>query len=186
MRRLVLVVIAGALVGASCSSSMTIDEYASELPGIAEAYVVESQNLSYDYQSSVEDGVRGIVEAGEDGAEAAAVDLVRTETVQYMATLSDAMGRYLARLDALSPPDEVADQHEAYVDAVRNVYEAIPEVRDTVADATSLEDVQLALTASGFADGQIRWTTTCLSLEEAVEAQGEPVALRCVRSTPEQ
>lgn len=186
MRRVVLAVLAGALVGAGCSSAMPIDEYASELSAIAENYVVESQDLSYDYQSSVEDGVRDIVEAGEDGAEAAVVELMRTETVQYMAMLSDAMGRFLERLDALNPPDEVADEHEAYVAAVRNVYESIPDARDTVAEATSLEGVQLALTASGFADGQLRWTTTCLSLEEAVEAQGESVTLRCVRSTPEQ
>ncbi|MGI9528720.1 MAG: hypothetical protein ACR2NG_03340 [Acidimicrobiia bacterium] len=186
MRRLALVVMAGALGGAGCSSPMPIDEYASELSDIAEAYVVESQDLSYDYQSSVEDGVRDIVEAGQDGAESDAIELVRSETVQYLAMLSDAMGRYLEQLDALNPPDEVADQHEAYVAAVRNVYESIPDARDTVAGATSLEGVQLALTASGFADGQLRWTTTCLSLEEAVEAQGEPVTLRCVRSTPEQ
>lgn len=184
--RLAAAILAGALLVAGCSSAMTIDEYAAELSGIAEAYVVESQNLSYDYQSAVEDGVREIVEAGQDGTEATAIELVRSETVQYLAMLSDAMGRYLARLEALSPPDEVKDQHEAYVDAVRNVYEAIPEARDTVSEATSIDDVQVALTASGFADGQLRWTTTCVSLEEAVEAQGETVTLRCVRSTPEQ
>lgn len=185
MRVAAAILVSGLLV-VGCSSAMTIDDYAAELSEIAETYVVESQNLSYDYQSSVEDGVRAIVESGQDGAQDSAVELVRTETVQYLAMLSDAMGRYLERLEALGPPDEVKEQHEAYVDAVRNAYEAIPEARDTVAEATSLEDVQYALTASGFADGQLRWTTTCIALEEAVLEQGEAVALRCVRSTPDQ
>jgi len=184
--RIAAAIVVSAFIAAGCSSAMTIDEYSSDLSEIAETYVVESQNLSYDYQSSVEDGVRAIVESGQDGAQESAVELVRTETVQYLAMLSDAMGRYLERLEALSPPDEVKPEHEAYVDAVRNAYEAIPEARDTVAGATSLDDVQYALTASGFADGQLRWTTTCISLEEAVIEQGESVTLRCVRSAPEQ
>ena len=104
MRRGSILAFAAVLVAAGCSSSMPIDEYAAELSQIAEDYVVESQDLSYDYQSSVEDGVREIVEAGQDDAAESAVELVRTETVQYFAMLSDAMGRYLDRLDELSPP----------------------------------------------------------------------------------
>ena len=180
--RFAAVLVAGALVAAGCSSAMTMEDYAADVSAVAEAYVVESQNLSYDYQSSVEDGVRDIVDSGQDGAEVVAVELVRTETVQYLAMLSDAMGRYLALLEDLDPPGEVKAQHDAYVDAVRNVYEAIPEARDTVSGATNLNDVQLALTASGFADGQLRWTTTCISLQDAVTEQGQPVMLRCVRS----
>ena len=186
MRRGSILAFAAVLVAAGCSSSMPIDEYAAELSQIAEDYVVESQDLSYDYQSSVEDGVREIVEAGQDDAAESAVELVRTETVQYFAMLSDAMGRYLDRLDELSPPGEVSAEHDAYVAAVRNVYGSIPDARDTVAEASSLEDVQLSLTASGFADGQLRWTTTCVSLEEAIKEQGQDVTLRCIRSTPGQ
>lgn len=184
--RFAALIVGGALVVSGCSSAMTIEDYGPEVSGFAEAYVVESQNLSYDYQSSVEDGVRDIVDSGEDSAETAAVELVRTQTVQYLAMLSDAMGRYLALLEGLNPPGEVKSQHQAYAEAVRNVYEAIPEARDTVAEATDLDDVQLALTASGFADGQLRWTTTCVSLEEAVREQGQSALLRCVRSETDQ
>ncbi len=164
-----------------CSSSMTIDAYAEALGEEADAYVVESQDLSYDYQRSVEDGVAALAEAGGDDTLEAAVGLVRSETVAYLALLTDVTGRYLEGLEALEPPSEVASAHDAYVAAVDGVYRAIPSARDAAEAAPDLDGIRLALTSSGFADGQLRWTSTCTALEQAVRDEGRGVDLRCER-----
>ena len=55
----------GLVVAGGCAASMTIDDYADALGDEADAYVVESQDLSYDYQRSVEDGVAALSGQGE-------------------------------------------------------------------------------------------------------------------------
>lgn len=166
------------LVG--CSSALPLDEYVTVMESTTDAYVTESQGLSFDYQSAVEDGVRDLVAAGVEDPEAEAVVLVRSETVRYLALLTDAMDRYRAGIDEPEPPGPVVEEHAAYVAAVTFVVDSLPESRAAVESAESLEDVQRALTASGFADGQIRWTATCANLEQAVRNEGRGMDLQCV------
>ena len=177
--RVVALGLACVVLAGGCSSSMTIDAYADALGGEADAYVVESQDLSYDYQRSVEDGVAAL--AGQDGDAPIdeAIALVRRETVAYLATLTDVTGRYLDGLEELDPPSDVANAHEAYVGAVDGVYRAIPAAREAAESAVDLDGIRLALTASGFADGQLRWRATCSALEQAVRDEGRGVDLRC-------
>jgi hypothetical protein len=182
--RVAVAVAAVGLVAVGCSTASTIDEYAASASSAADAYVTESQNLSYDYQSAVEDGVRAIAdEEGEGGAERV-VELVSNQTVAYLATLTDTMGRYLDALDELSPPSAVRERHEAYLDAIRFVLAAIPDARSAVEVAPDIEGIQLALSGSSFADGQVRWTGACTALEQAIRDEGGDVNLRCVRSEP--
>jgi hypothetical protein len=159
-----------------------VGEYATELTDITDAYVVESQNLSYDYQSSVEDGVRDIVAAGGGDAQAQVSVLARSSTVQYLAMLGDVMDRYLQALDGLAVPSQLEDPHDEYVSAVRAVHTSLPATRSAVEEAADLEGMQSALSVSGLADGQLRWTATCVSLEESIRALGRGVDLRCVRT----
>ncbi len=166
---------------AGCSSPLSTEQYADSIGTLTDAYVVESQNLSYDYQSSVEDGVRILVDEGGDDAATEAVALIRNESVQYLALLGDSMDRYVVALRKLSAPGPLADKHDDYVSAIVFVHEALPETRDAVAAAKDIASIQLALTSSGFADGQIRWTAACASLEEAIRSEGRGVDLRCVR-----
>lgn len=170
-----------AVVLAGCTTPMALEDYAAAAEGVTDAYVEESQALSFDYQSGVEDGVRAIVESGADDPSAEALDLVVASTVEYLALLSDAMRRYLVAIEALEPPDAVAAAHDAYVDAVDFVLGAIPDTRSAVEGAVDLDAVQLALTSSGFADGQLRWTATCTALEQAVRDEGRGIDLGCVR-----
>ncbi len=176
-------VVGFALIVAACSSSQTLDEYADALSTQTDAYVVESQNLSYDFQSEVEDGTRDVLAAGSEDPEAEVLVLFREGTVAYLALLGDAMLRYRTSLEELMPPGDVAEQHAAFLAAVVAVSDAIPEAKVAVEGATSLDDVQRALTASGFADGQPRWTGTCQTLEAAVVDAGRAMNLRCVRPT---
>lgn len=175
---LVGVAVLVALTG--CSSALPLDEYVTVMESTTDAYVTESQGLSFDYQSAVEDGVRDLVASGVENPEAEAVDLVRAETVRYLALLTDAMDRYRMGIDEPEPPGSVAEEHVAYVDAVTFVVDSLPESRAAVESAESLDDVQRALTTSGFADGQIRWTATCANLEQAVRDEGRGMDLQCV------
>ena len=183
VRSVVLAVCAAAVLGA-CSSSMSLDDYAETMTASTEAYVVESQDLSYDYQSSVEDGVRAIVESGVDDAAAQATELMRRSTVEYLALLLDAMGRFVEQIDELNAPADLVEDHEEYLAAVWSVYGAIPEAQDEVRGAEDLEDIERAFTASAFADGQPRWTASCERVEVAIVEAGGSVDLRCVRTEP--
>ncbi|MGI9585324.1 MAG: hypothetical protein ACR2N7_07005 [Acidimicrobiia bacterium] len=180
--RLVAVTVCLLLAGAACSSALTTEEYAESIGALTDAYVIESQNLSYDYQSAVEDGVRAIVAEEAPDSEEAAVALIANESVQYLALLGDSMDRYIIALDALAPPGSLDTEHDAYVAAIVAVHGALPQTRDAVGVATDIPAIQLALSSSGFADGQIRWTATCTVLEEAIRAEGRGVDLRCLRS----
>ncbi len=183
MKKAFSIIVAFAFAGTGCSSAMSTEDYAAAMGKHVDAYVTESQNLSYDYQQGVIDEVTAAVSAGGEGAEAQAAEIMRRRTVAYLALLGDAIDRYLDSMDALSPPASVASEHDEYVAAIRASRHAMPATRDAVEGATSLSDVQLALTASGFADSQLRWTSACLVLEQAVRDAGWGLNLRCTPST---
>ncbi|MDJ0790969.1 MAG: hypothetical protein QNJ71_03645 [Acidimicrobiia bacterium] len=182
VRRFTAMWILVAAVVSACGSPTPIGEYADAMSASAEAYVVESQNLSFDYQSSVEDGVRDLVDRGVDDAEEQATELMRRSTVEYLALLLDAMGRYVAELEELDPPSDLRDEHTEYVASVRSVHGAIPQTQAAVGEAADLEAVQRAFVASAFSDGQPRWTATCAALEAAIVDGGATANLRCVRT----
>ena len=179
--RMTAVALCLAAVVAACSGGPTTDEYADSLGELVDGYVSESQALSFDYQSTVEDGVRDIVESGSEDAVSDATTLVARETIAYLAVLSDVMGRYLEGLDELTAPGAITDAHADFVAAVGLVYGAIPATRAAVAEAADLDGIQRALTASGFADGQLRWTAACLALEQMVRDEGRGIDLGCSR-----
>jgi hypothetical protein len=181
--RATVLVLMVATVGAGCSTSATLDDYVPAAEDLSQTYVEEAQALSFDYQSAVEDGVRAIVEGGAVDPETDAVALVVDETVAYLAVLTDTMGRYLEAFDDLDAPAEVASEHDDYVAAIGVVHASLPGTRSAVEVATQLDEVQVAMTSSGFADGQLRWTASCSALEQAVRDQGTGIDLRCVAPT---
>lgn len=178
-----VLVLVTAAVAAGCSTSSTLADYVPAAEDLSLAYVEEAQALSFDYQRSVEDGVRAIVDGGATDPETDAVTLVIDETVAYLAVLTDTMGRYLEAFDALDAPSEIAREHDDYVSAIGVVHQSLPTTRSAVREATRLDEVQLAMTSSGFADGQLRWTASCSALEQAVRDQGTGIDLRCVAPT---
>ncbi len=179
MIRLVAVV---SLVAAGCApAAMSVESYADAMENIADGYVTESQSLSARYQASVEDDVRAAVADDPGAAEERVVEIAADATVNYLAFLDDAMGRFIGAMGELQPPGEVEAAHDEFVSAVTSVRDALPDTRDAVAQADSLSSVRLALTASGFADGQIRWTVSCTALEETVRRQGTGLDMSCVR-----
>ncbi len=177
------VVLTIALVTAACSSTppMSIDAYADAATAATAAYVGESQQLGLTYQKTVESEVGKIVDSGAADAVADATTLVRTETVNYLALLDDAILRYVAAIEDMTPPAAVKDAHGAYLAIVESVRATVPQMREAVASAGSIPEIQAALRRSGFADGQAAWLATCSSLEQAVRDAGRGVDLKCVR-----
>lgn len=182
LRKAALFLLAVAIVTAGCSSASTVDAYVEEIEGVASAYVTEAQGLSYAYQSGVEDGVRELVETSDDPVDEA-VGFVKAETMNYLVLLEDAMQRYAKALESIDPPAAVAEEHDAYLAAVRSVLASLPDTRTSITESESLDDVAFALGASGFSDGQARWTATCLALEQAVRDEGKGLDLKCEPTT---
>jgi hypothetical protein len=174
--------ITAALVASACTqSAMSVESYADAMEAIADAYVSEAQGLSASYQRTVEDEVRAAIAEDPTGAQVRAVEIAGEATVSYLELLADAMDRFITSMDELRPPTGVEAAHDEFVGAVASVHGSLPDARDAVAGADSLSDIRLALTTSGFADGQLRWTAACTALEGSVRRQGAGLDLGCVR-----
>ncbi len=160
---------------------MSVADYADAAAETTAAYVAETQQLSYTYQQTVEREVQEIVASKADTAVQDATALVRTETVQYLALFDDAIVRYLAALDELTPPEPIQEAHVEYLAIVESVRSTLPGMRDSVAATTSIEGIQSALVGAGFSDGQAAWVARCNVLEQAVRDQGRGIDLKCMR-----
>lgn len=169
------------LAGACSEGSLSPADYASVLGERTDDYVQESQSLSATFHSTVEDKITALAESGEGDVVALATAATRRETVQYLAVLEDAMIRYLEALGSISPPGNLVDAHDAYLEAIDAVRSSMPATRARVGEATDLTGIQTAITGSGFGDGQLRLRAACSSLEAAVRQEGHGVDLGCTR-----
>jgi hypothetical protein len=171
-----------AVVLAAClSGSLSVDGYATDLENATDAYISESQSLSAAFQNTVEDEVATLAEAGEGDVLELATAVAVRETTRYLASLEDAMARYIETLREMSPPAVLVEPHDAYVEAFDTVRSSMPATRTRVSEAADLDGVQAAITGSGFSDGQLRLRSACSSLEAAVRAEGRGIDLGCTR-----
>lgn len=182
MRRVAAVCALLSVVAGACSpGSLSTAGYAEVLGERTDEYIVESQTVSATFQSTVEDKIKALAEAGEGDVVEMATDVTRGETVQYLALLEDAMTRYEEALKSMSPPGNLVVAHDAYVEAIDAVRASMPATRARVGEATDLTGIQTAITGSGFSDGQLRLQAACSSLEAAVKQEGHGVDLGCTR-----
>ena len=171
------------LVSACSEPSMSVPDYATALEDGTDAYIAESQVLSGAFQRTVEDEIAQLAETGEGDLLSIATEITSRETVQYMALLEDAMMRYGLSLEALESPAVLRDPHDAYVLALGSVRSSMQATRDAIAGAEDLDGIQIAITSSGFSDGQLRLRAACSSLEAAVRQEGHGVDLGCTGPT---
>ncbi|MEN8041751.1 MAG: hypothetical protein ABFR95_09635 [Actinomycetota bacterium] len=183
MRALLVVLLWAVLVvAAACSApKMSVAEYVEAVEGATDAYIAEAQALAVTFHDSVESQVAQIVDEPPDDPVAAATEVTVTEMSLYLSLLEDAMGRYVDALRELNPPDTLTAAHDEYVAATESVHGAMPATREAVLTANDLDEVQAAVAGSGFRDGQLRFQSSCTSLEQAVRDQGTGVDLGCVR-----
>jgi hypothetical protein len=181
--RLLLLLFVVAAIAASCSGTqpMLLEEYAAVMTETTDSYVLESQEISFRYQRAVEDQVSALLSSGSLADLEGAMTIVRSETVNFLALLDDAMGRYHTSLTEFTAPEKVAGQHEAYLEIIASVRSTLPASRDALADTKTFEEVIASLVGSGFADGQAAWTAACESLESAIRGEGRGANLKCVR-----
>lgn len=179
----VVIGLLAALVGACAQPSLSVAEYAASLEDGTESYISEAQELSGTFQKTVEDEIGALAEDGSGDLLLRATRLTSRETVQYLALLEDAMMRYRVSVESLSPPSTLAERHNAYIQAIESVQSSMQGTRDAVGKAGDLDGIQVAITSSGFGDGQLRLRAACISLEAAVRAEGRGLDLGCIRPT---
>jgi hypothetical protein len=167
----------------ACSGTPpSVASFAEAATDSSQAYVRESQQISSSYQRTVEIKVLDIVATGPDTSIDEATNLVRTETVAYLALLTDALGRYVDDFSAIEVPDAIRSERDTYLNILSRSRDAIPTMRDAVSGAGTIPDIQRVLVSSALADAQIALENSCLALEQAVRDQGQGIDLKCARS----
>jgi hypothetical protein len=169
------------LAGSCAEPSLSVDEYAAVIGEETDAYISEAQTLSITYQRTVQDQITALADQGKADLLSRAASMAAGETVQYLVLLEDAMMRYRNGLEMLNPPSVLAERHGAYREAIASVESSMQATRDAVGGASDLDAIQVAITGSGFNDGQLRLRATCTALEAAVRAEGRSLDLGCTR-----
>ena len=142
---------------------LTVDEYfdrMSEIGGEVETKL-EENNEEFDEAAAEldQDDVDGIIEVAGD---------------LFEGNL-DAMRDARDEADGLTPPDEVADEHDEFIEALGEFIDELESVADAIGDADDADELfeVLGSTDSGpFADASDRWDAACTGLEEAGVAAG--------------
>lgn len=168
------------LVGTACAADQPpVSGFAEDASAAADAYVTEAQDLSASYQRVLEIKVADIIATAGDEAVDRATDLVRTETIEFLSLLGDALDRYTSAVTAIPTPPAVADERDMYVDVLATANTALPDMRDAVVTSATIVDIQRALVGSAYADAQLRLVASCESLEQAVRDAGHGIDLKC-------
>lgn len=164
---------------ACAATEVRVSDFADEMSSITGAYVDEATALSTSYQRQVEIKVADIVANEGDAALGPVTELMRSETVGFLAVLGDALDRYVTAMEEVEVPDTLADPMDRYVTLITASAEHLPAMRDAVGEAATIDDLRAALAGSAYADGQAALTAACTALEQAVRDEGHGIDLRC-------
>ncbi|MDZ4278246.1 MAG: hypothetical protein U1B78_03810 [Dehalococcoidia bacterium] len=144
---------------------LTLEEYFEELEQI-------SKDVD-DRSTDVEDEFSEDIDNAEDDAE---------EVELTQAFLDDilSLGEELRDdLEGLDPPDEVADEHDAYVEAVNGALDALQGIADEAEDADSRDDIEALFDEDEFTEAGENVDDTCLDLQEIADDEDIDVDLNC-------
>lgn len=181
MRRLATLLIAGAVVTSACSGDgLSTAEYASAVETQAAAHADEVTDLTDKNISELDVAVARLQRdfEGEALAEAAVAETARLAAILF-AGIGDALDRYVRGIDALDVPSELRTDHSAYVMALEASRSGIAPLLSDLPMATTFDDIDRAIAASGFSDAQPRVVAACTTLQRGIEARGPVVDLRC-------
>jgi hypothetical protein len=117
--------------------------------------------------------IRG--QLGEGQSEGEELEALKQVYPQQVATLRD----LVEQLEALRPPDEVEEEHEAAVEALKRSIEVTEKGLDEVRRATELAAVSSFLQRQEVLDADQRTSETCATLELAGTQLGINVDLDC-------
>lgn len=131
------------------------------------------------------EALRGQVDSGAISAEQFGLEAfatTRSQTIALFAAIGDATDRFISDLEALRPPEAVAQHHHAYIEALRSASAGIAPLLTALGGADEFDELEPIITASGFVDAQQRLGASCRLLQAAVaEAANLAVDLRCVQ-----
>ncbi|MEN8235489.1 MAG: hypothetical protein ABFR89_11295 [Actinomycetota bacterium] len=180
MRRFAAALVALALIGTACSSSMAIDEYAALIEDRAAAYADEHEDLGRRHLADLEAAIADLQDSMEgERLATAALDETARRSAKLFAGIGDALGRYIDELDEIEPPRSVSAEHVAYVEALKGSSEGIGPLISTLTEAVSFDEINRAFASSGYADSSLRVAAACLRLEEVLEGQDLDADLPC-------
>ncbi len=183
MRALAAICAAVVVLAACSSNGMPVDEYAAAVEGEATDYADEVSGLFEQNVGDLNTAVSRMQDEieGEALATAALAETARLASMLF-AGISDASDRYMTDLDALDAPSSLEVEHRAYLDALAASREGTDALLSDLAAATTFDDIDRAIGSSGFSDAQPRVDAACKNLQQAIQAQGPSVDLRCIRA----
>lgn len=157
-----------------------IDEYGPAIEERAAAYRMEHDELGRRHLADLDAAITELARTTEGEVfAAAALDETAQRFSAMFAGIADALHRHVESLRNMEAPAVVAEEHEAYVKALEAAGQGLGPLIGTFAELTSLQEIERAMGSSGYADAGLRVTAACNRLEQALEANGITVNLRC-------
>jgi hypothetical protein len=188
MGRFTGLVVAAMLLVAACGgdAALSIEDYFAAVEtetarydqatdDIASAFSAQLDSAFADYSAAATGADEAAAAAGLEALTNVAVDATRTSFELTGVELDES----IATMDALEPPDEVADEHEEAVAALRASRAAIDPTIDAINEITTLEELEPVLAGSAFADSRPRLERSCTALEDAGRNNGVETDLDC-------
>lgn len=180
MRTLIAAVVALAVVGAACSSSMSMDEYTLELGDRVGSFQTEQEVLGERHLAELDAAIADLQRSLEGEALIeAAVEETAQRSAQLFAAIGDTLNRFGEDLAGLDAPRSVSDEHGSYVDALASAREAVGSLLTDLTGATSFDQIDRAVSGSHYADSRLRVAAACSDLQEALADQSVNVDLQC-------
>lgn len=169
------------LVIAGCADpALTGTEYRDLVAERAAAYAGESEELRSNHLFELDRAIDDLVKEKEGAdLEAAAIAEAGRSSASLFARTADAVDRYASDLSAVRPPEELADAHREYVEALQLSITGIGVTVEALVAATSFDAIDEAIGGSTFNDTQFRVDAACRRLEETMGEQGHTADLHC-------
>ena len=158
-RRLTLLFLALGLLASACSSSPSLTEYAAELEAVVQSHNagMDANDRSLDSQPSTVENIRA-----------------------YASTRMGLRDAFLAGFEALEPPGEAKDLHEAALETIRAVVSAernLFNVASTSDDLTELQNLWASPAGQTARAADEQAVAICQAAEAAINSTEERQAL---------
>lgn len=181
MKRLVTLLLTVALAVSACSAGgLSVDVYAATVEARAGSHADEVTGLADKNLSELDAAVARLQRdfEGDSLVEAAIAETARLAAMLF-AGIGDALDRFVQELDEIDAPSDVESDHRAHIVALEASRAGIAPLLADLSAATTFDDIDRAIASSGYSDTQPRVIAACASLQDAIEALGPVVDLRC-------
>lgn len=188
MGRVRYAAVAVVLLVAACGgdAALSLEDYYAAVEAEAARYDQATDDISNALNSQFESAVAEVTDAAAGADEATVETLVAELTTTAVAATSAAfqltgeqLDQFVATMDALEPPEEVAAEHDEAVAALRASRAAIDPTIEALDGVTTMEELDPVLAGSAFADSRKRLEASCGALEQAGIDNGVDVDLDC-------